>query len=66
VALNRIQSCASVGENLELVDAFSSAIKKQIGVKSKGPSTLTSMKVQATYDALFVQYRFVHKFSFVK
>ena len=32
---NRIQSCASVGENLELGGMLSSAIKKQIGVKSK-------------------------------
>jgi DNA-binding transcriptional regulator YhcF (GntR family) len=58
---NRIQSCASVGENLELGGMLSSAIKKQIGVKSK-VIDINQYESAATYDALFVPIRFVHKF----
>ena len=58
---NRIQTCASVGENLELGGMLASAIKKQIGVKSK-IIDINQYESAATYDALFVPIRFVHKF----
>lgn len=58
---NRIQTCASVGENLELGGMLASAIKKQIGVKSK-VIDINQYESAATYDALFVPIRFVHKF----
>lgn len=58
---NRIQSSASVGENLELGGMLASAIKKQIGVKSK-VIDINQYESAATYDALFVPIRFVHKF----
>lgn len=59
---NRIQTCASVGENLELGGMLSSAIKKQIGVKSK-VIDINQYESAATYDALFVPIRFIHKFK---
>lgn len=58
---NRIQTCASVGENLELGGMLASAIKKQVGVKSK-VIDINQYESAATYDALFVPIRFVHKF----
>lgn len=58
---DRIQSCASVGENNEMASMLSSAIKKQIGVKSKTLS-LDEYDNAAKYDALFVPIKFVHQF----
>ncbi len=58
---NRIQSCASVGENQELASMLSSAIKKQIGVKSN-VLDVDQYESAATYDALFVPIQLMHKF----
>lgn len=59
---DRIQTCASVGENLELGGMLSSAIKKQVGVKSRVLS-VDQYESAAQYDALFVPLKFVHKFK---
>lgn len=58
---DRIQTCASVGENIELGSMLATAIKKQIGVKSK-VIDITQYESAAGYDALFVPIRFVQQF----
>lgn len=58
---DRIQTCASVGENLELGGMLSSAIQKQVGVKSK-VIDIEMYESAAQYDALFVPVRFMHKY----
>ena len=58
---NRIQSCASIGENDELASMLADVIKKQIGVKSKVLS-VEQYERAATYDALFVPIQLMHKF----
>ncbi|RNC84557.1 MAG: GntR family transcriptional regulator [Balneola sp.] len=59
---NRIQSCASVGENEELASMLASAIKKQIGVKSK-VLDVDQYESAATFDALFVPIHLMHKYK---
>ncbi len=59
---NRIQSCASVGENEELASMLADAIKKQIGVKSK-VLDVEQYESAATFDALFVPIQLMHKFK---
>ena len=59
---NRIQTCASVGENIELGGMLASAIKKQVGVKSR-VIEVTEYQNAAKYDALFVPLKYVHKFK---
>jgi len=58
---DRIQTCASLGENTELGGMLASAIKKQVGVKS---NVLTTQEYEsaAGYDALFIPARFVQQF----
>lgn len=58
---DRIQTCASVGENMELGGMLSSAIQKQVGVKSK-VIDIEMYESAAQYDALFVPVRFMHKY----
>lgn len=59
---DRLDSCASVGYSKEHADMISSAIQKQVGVKSK---TITSTEIAkaANYDALFVPIQFYRDFS---
>jgi len=57
----RIQSCATVGDNKEMASMLSSAIKKQVGVKSS-VLDITEMEKAASYDALFVPIKFMNKF----
>lgn len=59
---DRIQSSASVGENLELAGMLSSAIKKQVGVKSR-VIEVNQYESAAKFDALFVPVKFVHQFK---
>jgi len=59
---DRIQTCASVGENLELGSMLASAIKKQVGVRSK-VIDITQYESAAKFDALFVPIKFVHLFQ---
>ena len=58
---DRIQTCASVGENRELGSMLASAIKKQVGVKSK-VLDITQYESAATNDALFVPVKYVNKY----
>lgn len=58
---DRIESCASVGENEELGKMLSEAIRKQVGVKSK-VLTLDKHSSAVNYDALFVPIRFLNQF----
>ncbi len=58
---DRIQTCASVGENMELGGMLSSSIQKQVGVKSK-VIDIDMYESAAQYDALFVPVRFMHKY----
>jgi DNA-binding transcriptional regulator YhcF (GntR family) len=58
---DRIQTCASVGENNELGGMLASAIKKQVGVKSK-VIDINQYESAAQYDALFVPAKFAHQF----
>lgn len=57
----RIQTCASVGENQELGGMLAGAIKKQVGVKSK-VIDINQYESAAQYDALFVPIKFMNKF----
>ena len=59
---DRIQTCASVGENLELGSMLANAIKKQVGVRSK-VIDITQYESAAKFDALFVPIKFVHLFQ---
>ena len=59
---NRIQTCASVGENDELGGMLSYAIQKQIGVKSR-VIDIEQYESAATYDALFVPVKHIHRFK---
>ena len=58
---DRIQTSASVGENEELGGMLASAIKKQVGVKSK-VIDINQYESAAQYDALFVPAKYAHKF----
>lgn len=57
----RIQTSASVGENMELGSMLASAIKNQVGVKSK-VITVNQYESAARYDALFVPIKFLNQF----
>lgn len=57
----RIQSCATVGENIEMATMLASAIKKQVGVKSS-VMAITDYDKAASYDALFVPIKFMNTF----
>ncbi|MCG8373039.1 MAG: GntR family transcriptional regulator [Balneolales bacterium] len=59
---DRIQTCASVGENMELGGMLANAIKKEVGVKSR-IIDVTQYESAATYDALFVPIRFINQFK---
>jgi len=59
---DRIQTCASVGENQELGSMLASAIKKQVGVRSK-VIDITQYESAAKYDALFVPIKFLNLFQ---
>jgi DNA-binding transcriptional regulator YhcF (GntR family) len=59
---DRIQTSASVGENLELAGMLASAIKKQVGVKSR-LLDINQYESAAQYDALFVPLKFMHQFK---
>lgn len=59
---NRIQTSASVGENIELGGMLANAIKKQVGVKSR-VIEVTEYQNAAKYDALFVPVKYVHQFK---
>lgn len=58
---DRIQTCASVGENLELARMLSDAIQKQVGVKSKVLEA-DEYESAAKYDALFVPIHLMNNF----
>lgn len=58
---DRIETCACVGENLEIAGMISAAIKKQVGVKSK-VIDITQYESAAQYDALFVPIQFMNQF----
>lgn len=59
---DRIQTCASVGENEELAQMLSDAIKKQVGVKSQ-VLDVNEYESAAKYDALFVP---IHLMSYYR
>ena len=59
---NRIQSCASVGENMELGGMLASAIRAQVGVKSR-VIEVSEYQSATKFDALFVPVKFVHQFK---
>lgn len=58
---DRIQTCASVGENLELARMLSDAIQKQVGVKSK-VLDVNEYESAAKFDALFVPIHLMNNF----
>lgn len=58
---DRIQTCASVGENPEMARMLADAIKKQVGVKSK-ILDINQYESAAKYDALFVPIHLVNRF----
>lgn len=58
---DRIQSCATVGETIELAKILSDSIKNQIGVKSDNLKA-GDYEEAANYDALFVPVQLVNKF----
>ncbi|HBQ59226.1 MAG TPA: GntR family transcriptional regulator, partial [Balneolaceae bacterium] len=58
---DRIQTCASVGENHEMGRMLSDAIQKQVGVKSQ-VIDINEYESAAKYDALFVPIHLVNKF----
>lgn len=58
---DRIQTCASVGDNPEMARMLSDAIKNQVGVKSK-ILDVNQYDSAAKYDALFVPIHLVNKF----
>ncbi len=57
----RIQTCATVGENIEMGSMLANAIKKQVGVKSQ-VMHVNQYEKAASYDALFVPIKFMDKF----
>ncbi len=57
----RIQTSASVGENMELGSMLASAIKKQVGVKSK-VIQVEDYERAARFDALFVPIKHLNTF----
>ncbi len=57
----RIQTCATVGENIEMGSMLANAIKKQVGVKSQ-VMHINQYEKAASYDALFVPIKFMDKF----
>lgn len=57
----RIQSCATVGENIEMATMLASAIKKQVGVKSS-VMAIDNYEKAASFDALFVPIKFMDTF----
>jgi DNA-binding transcriptional regulator YhcF (GntR family) len=62
---DRIQTCASVGENQELGKMLSDAIKKQVGVKSQ-VIDIDQYENAANYDALFVPIHLMSHFRSLK
>jgi len=58
---DRIQSCATIGETLELAKVLSDSIKKQVGVKSD-ILRATQYEKALTYDALFIPIQLVNQF----
>ena len=57
----RIQSCATVGENIEMATMLASAIKNQVGVKSN-VMAIENYDKAASYDALFFPIKFMNTF----
>lgn len=62
---DRIQTCASVGENPELGKMLADAIKKQVGIKSHVLDFKDSENA-ANYDALFVPIHLMNHFKSLK
>lgn len=58
---DRIQSCASVGENKEMGKMLANAIQKQVGIKSNIIQT-NQIDDAINYDALFVPIKLMHLF----
>ncbi|MEX0721348.1 MAG: GntR family transcriptional regulator [Balneolaceae bacterium] len=62
---DRIQTCASVGENPELARMLADAIKKQVGIKSQ-VLDVNEYENAAKFDALFVPIHLMNYFKSLK